>query len=346
MPSATTSASVETTYGYVSFERILLVIRNLREPGRGGPLPLSRPYRPPEPGSTAADPGVALNVSCAGGPSDRLTIAQVTPHPWGARHEVNEFVARVSAELADRGHRVVIAAPSDSRREVRESRRAIAAAEERPASLFGRRGAAGARPRHRDPAAARARARARRRCRSTSAGRSRACSAGSTSTSSTSTTRSRPASPRRRCATRARSTSAASTSPASAPSRPRWRGRWSRSSSAGSTRARPAAATEELIERFFPGHYERVEPGADARVEPWWPGAARRAASARLRIAFCLDEESGRPAAVPARDPPPRSGRRLGGGGLGRRLDRGPHRAAPARARRAWSSRASARPRR
>ncbi|MGH2987909.1 MAG: hypothetical protein ACRDLO_14650, partial [Solirubrobacterales bacterium] len=57
---------------------------------------------------------------------ERLSIAQVTPHPWGARHEVNEFVGRVSAELAARGHRVVVAAPSDSRRALRDSRRAIA----------------------------------------------------------------------------------------------------------------------------------------------------------------------------------------------------------------------------
>ena len=52
---------------------------------------------------------------------ERLSVVQVTPHPWGTRHEVNEFVARISAELAERGHRVVIAAPSDSRRAIRES---------------------------------------------------------------------------------------------------------------------------------------------------------------------------------------------------------------------------------
>ena len=96
-------------------------------------------------------------------------------------------------------------------------------------------------------------------------------------TSSTSTIRSRPARPRSRCAIRARSTSAASTSRPSASSRPRWRGRWSRSSSAGSTRARRAArTTAELMERFFPGTYELVTPGADREVEGWWPGPGCR----------------------------------------------------------------------
>ena len=52
-------------------------------------------------------------------PTDRRSIAQVTPPPWGARHEINEFVAHTAAELAARGHRVVVAAPSDSRQAVR-----------------------------------------------------------------------------------------------------------------------------------------------------------------------------------------------------------------------------------
>jgi glycosyltransferase involved in cell wall biosynthesis len=64
--------------------------------------------------------------------ADSLAIAQVSPHPWGKRHEINEFVARTSAELAGRGHRVLIVAPSDSRREIRESRRLIREAQSRP----------------------------------------------------------------------------------------------------------------------------------------------------------------------------------------------------------------------
>src|SRR3954454_17412511 len=67
-----------------------------------------------------------------------MSIVQVTPQPWGVTHEINEFIDRVSACLTDRGHRVVVASPSDSRAAVRESRRAIDAARNRPASLFGR----------------------------------------------------------------------------------------------------------------------------------------------------------------------------------------------------------------
>jgi len=68
---------------------------------------------------------------------ERLTIAHVTPYPWGAHQEVNAFVAGAAAELAARGHRVVIAAPGGSREAVRMSQRAIDAAHERPAALFG-----------------------------------------------------------------------------------------------------------------------------------------------------------------------------------------------------------------
>jgi predicted metal-dependent phosphoesterase TrpH/glycosyltransferase involved in cell wall biosynthesis len=54
-----------------------------------------------------------------------LAIAQVTPYPWEDRHEVNTYVARVSEELAARGHRVVVAAPSRDEEAVRQTRRAI-----------------------------------------------------------------------------------------------------------------------------------------------------------------------------------------------------------------------------
>jgi glycosyltransferase involved in cell wall biosynthesis len=53
------------------------------------------------------------------------TIAHVTPYPWESGHEVNEQVRRVCAELAARGHRVLIVAPSGSQALVRESRRAV-----------------------------------------------------------------------------------------------------------------------------------------------------------------------------------------------------------------------------
>ena len=58
-------------------------------------------------------------------PGERLAIAQVTPFAWEVAHEVNDYVARVSRELALRGHRVLIIAPSESGVLVRDSRRAI-----------------------------------------------------------------------------------------------------------------------------------------------------------------------------------------------------------------------------
>jgi predicted metal-dependent phosphoesterase TrpH/glycosyltransferase involved in cell wall biosynthesis len=68
--------------------------------------------------------------------ADSLAIAQVSPHPWGKRHEINEFVARTSAELAQRGHRVLIVAPSDSRQAIRDSRRLIREAEDDPRAVW------------------------------------------------------------------------------------------------------------------------------------------------------------------------------------------------------------------
>ncbi len=222
---------------------------------------------------------------------ERLTIAQVTPHPWGARHEINEFVERVSAELADRGHRVVIAAPSDSRREIRDSKRAIAEATKRPASLFGRGGPRvlalgtgiplprGPRPRSaplpldasraleglfegvdfdlvhvHDPFAPSLTSAALRHSRSLNVG-----SFHEPNERTLSTQVARPLVEVFLGRLDARTTS--------------------------------CAVTEELLERFFPGHYERLEPGADAEIDPWWPSA--RKDSGPLRVAFCLDEEKG-----------------------------------------------------
>jgi predicted metal-dependent phosphoesterase TrpH/glycosyltransferase involved in cell wall biosynthesis len=224
---------------------------------------------------------------------DRLTIAQVAPHPWGTRHEINEFVERVSAELADRGHRVVIAAPSESRREIRESKRAIAEAKTRPASLFGR-GAPrvlalgtgiplprGSRPRTaplpldasralegllegvdfdlvhvHDPFAPSLGSAALRQSRSLNVG-----SFHEPNERTLSTQVARPLVEIFLGRLDARTTS--------------------------------CRTTEELLERFFPGEYERLEPGADPNVEPWWPTGEPAGGSGPLRIAFCLDEEKG-----------------------------------------------------
>jgi predicted metal-dependent phosphoesterase TrpH/glycosyltransferase involved in cell wall biosynthesis len=59
--------------------------------------------------------------------SEPFAIAQVTPHPWEDEHEVNGFVRSLSQQLADRGHRVMVLAPSRSPDLVRESRRLIRA---------------------------------------------------------------------------------------------------------------------------------------------------------------------------------------------------------------------------
>jgi len=58
-------------------------------------------------------------------PGVPFSIAQVTPWPWEQHHEVNRFVERLSDELCARGHRVVVVAPSDSRELVREGRATV-----------------------------------------------------------------------------------------------------------------------------------------------------------------------------------------------------------------------------
>ena len=65
-----------------------------------------------------------------------LAIAQVTPYPWGAPREVNEYVEHVSNGLAQRGHRVLVLAASGSRAQVREARRLIRSAARDPESVF------------------------------------------------------------------------------------------------------------------------------------------------------------------------------------------------------------------
>src|SRR6185312_13064104 len=76
----------------------------------------------------------------------KYAIAHVTPRPWEAEEDpVNAYVRGVAAELSRRGHRVLILAPSRSQERVRESRRALRAARERPQELLD--GAAGGEPR-------------------------------------------------------------------------------------------------------------------------------------------------------------------------------------------------------
>jgi predicted metal-dependent phosphoesterase TrpH/glycosyltransferase involved in cell wall biosynthesis len=65
-----------------------------------------------------------------------FSIAQVTPYPWEQHHDVNRFVERLSDELCSRGHRVVVVAPSDSRDLIRESRDIVKRAADDPEVVF------------------------------------------------------------------------------------------------------------------------------------------------------------------------------------------------------------------
>jgi hypothetical protein len=70
-------------------------------------------------------------------PAEPLAIAHVTPYAWGGGdHEITTYVERVTAELAARGHQVLIVAPSRSSEAVRETRTALRAAREDPAGLL------------------------------------------------------------------------------------------------------------------------------------------------------------------------------------------------------------------
>jgi PHP domain/Glycosyltransferase Family 4 len=66
-----------------------------------------------------------------------FSIAHVTPYPWEAQeNEINVRVAHLAGELSERGHRVLILAPSRSPERVRESRREMRAAKTDPDSLL------------------------------------------------------------------------------------------------------------------------------------------------------------------------------------------------------------------
>ncbi len=67
---------------------------------------------------------------------ERFAIAQVTPFPWEQHHEVNRYVERLSDELCGRGHRVVVVAPSESRELIRESRARIKRLTNEPDAIF------------------------------------------------------------------------------------------------------------------------------------------------------------------------------------------------------------------
>jgi glycosyltransferase involved in cell wall biosynthesis len=71
-----------------------------------------------------------------------FSIAEVTPWPWEQHHEVNVFVDRLADTLCARGHRVVVVAPSDSRELVREGRAKVKALRSDPEALFAEPGCA------------------------------------------------------------------------------------------------------------------------------------------------------------------------------------------------------------
>ncbi|HYZ70363.1 MAG TPA: glycosyltransferase, partial [Thermoleophilaceae bacterium] len=74
--------------------------------------------------------------------SERFAIAQVSPYAWDAHHEVNRYVERLSDELCARGHRVVVVAPADSRELVRESRELVRRVANDPDGLWAEPGCA------------------------------------------------------------------------------------------------------------------------------------------------------------------------------------------------------------
>ena len=65
-----------------------------------------------------------------------FSIAQVTPWPWEQHHEVNTFVERLSDELCSRGHRVAVIAPSESRELIRDGRATVTAMRKNPEALW------------------------------------------------------------------------------------------------------------------------------------------------------------------------------------------------------------------
>jgi predicted metal-dependent phosphoesterase TrpH/glycosyltransferase involved in cell wall biosynthesis len=60
-------------------------------------------------------------------PEQRLAIAQVSPFAWETKTEIGDYVRLLSQELHQRGHRMVIIAPSNSAELVRETRKALRA---------------------------------------------------------------------------------------------------------------------------------------------------------------------------------------------------------------------------
>ena len=217
-------------------------------------------------------------------PSERLAIAQVTPFAWEAAHEVNDYVAHVSGELSRRGHRVLIIAPSQSGALVRDSRKPSEATP-------GRCSSAPTESRWCSASARSCRSRRRRggppRCRSTSRGRSRRRSQAlpldlvhvhepfAPSASSVALRHSRGLNVGSFHAPTERILSTQLTRPLSR-------------LLFGRLDARTASyhATRDLIQRYFPGDYQVILPGAEADSTP-------ADGHDGLRLLFSAGEERG-----------------------------------------------------
>jgi len=66
-----------------------------------------------------------------------FSIAHVTPYPWEAEEDgLNAHVRRVAGQLSERGHRVLVLAPSRSQERVRASRRELRGARDEPQRLL------------------------------------------------------------------------------------------------------------------------------------------------------------------------------------------------------------------
>jgi predicted metal-dependent phosphoesterase TrpH/glycosyltransferase involved in cell wall biosynthesis len=229
-----------------------------------------------------------------------LSVAQVTPHPWGTGHEVNDFVEKVAVGLAARGHRVLIAAPSTSRSRVRDARRAIRAAAEDPLRLFSGDGLPRAGDDSGPPVLAVGQGLAlprgpRPRAAAVPLDVSRPLDqllggipldivhvhdpfAPSTASTALRHSRSLNVASFHEPTERVLSTQVA---------RPLVEVFFGRLDA----RTVSSRVTAELVERYFPGGYELVAPGADPEVEPWWP--LDHSGERPPRIAFCLQEERG-----------------------------------------------------
>ena len=217
----------------------------------------------------------------------QLSIVQVSPHPLSSRHEVSEFVSRSAEELAGRGHRVLVAAPSDSRADVRSTRAAIRAARQRPQSIFSRDGsprvvaiAAGV-PLPRGP---------RPRPGPVPVDASRAIEALFASVPVDIVHVQEPFAPSLSSVALRHSFSLnvgtfhdpqerVLSTQVARPLVEIFFGRLD-------ARTTTSAATTELVERYFPGPYQLLEPGAE-------PVARRDDGDGPLRILFCLEEERG-----------------------------------------------------